>query len=586
MNTRKWFLSTLILIGFMLSACAPAVKTAAPEPTSAPTRAVIPASAAPTVATPVASAVPTSALAATAQPAGTSGSKTTFRSPENASFQLPLSFPYGPEWIPQIGINTIGIVYQGNPPLPQSEWWGPGISLVDGALVHDPASAVSDQAAPADKSQFISWPNDFFGYVASLPGVKIIQGPEPVTIGGVQGSQIIVHTPRMHPILWLAGDYTWLGGGPTGVDPEMKRQMILLPVNGKHVLLEFDDSTDKFDERYPLVQEVFDSIAFGAQTAAASNPTPSDAQATDGGGVAAAQQTVTLPVNPDRGNVYAFDSFWLLDDISGLVTRWDPASNKVLASIQVGDPKKTPYGDPVAAVATQDGLWVTSVATSEVVHINPQTNQVDERIPLGEVDGKPFVTNTMIGDGQSLWVWDYDRNIALKIDLAEKKVAATLPNFNPQLIANGSVWGIEVQHSDTASRLLRLDPKTDQVAAKVSLTPPATQQAGSADSFWFIGGRTLFKIDPQTNQVVASVDPGAQPMFTREYGGSLWVTASPNPPSCHDLNKSFLVKIDPNTNQVVGKLGMDCPLGIEPVGQDLWVFNGVAPQAVVVQPAN
>jgi hypothetical protein len=33
-------------------------------------------------------------------------------------------------------------------------------------------------------------------------------------------------------------------------------------VNGEQVLLGFDDSPDKFDERYPLVQEVFNSITF------------------------------------------------------------------------------------------------------------------------------------------------------------------------------------------------------------------------------------------------------------------------------------------------------------------------------------
>lgn len=188
--------------------------------------------------------------------------QTTFHSPENASFHLPLAFTYGPEWNVQVGINTLGIIHEGNPPENQSKWWSTGITLVNGALVHDPADVVSDQSAKANKADFVTWPADFFAYITSLPGVKIIQGPEPVTIGGLQGSQIIVHTPAMHPILWLKGDYSWLGGGASGVDPEFKRQMILVEVKGERILLEFDDNPEKFDERYPLVQEIFNSITF------------------------------------------------------------------------------------------------------------------------------------------------------------------------------------------------------------------------------------------------------------------------------------------------------------------------------------
>ena len=197
---------------------------------------------------------PTPRPAATAIPPTTAPANlTTFHSPENASFRLPLTLTHGSEWDVHVGINTLDIVY-GNE-------WGAAISLVNDALVHDPATIVSDQPATANKADFTPFPNDFFSYLASLPGVKVIQGPDTVTIGGIQGSQVIVHTPAMHPILWLKDDYTWLGGGPSGVDPELKYQMILLKVNGEQVLLNFSDSPEKFDERYPLVQEIFNTVA-------------------------------------------------------------------------------------------------------------------------------------------------------------------------------------------------------------------------------------------------------------------------------------------------------------------------------------
>ena len=198
-------------------------------------------------------ATPTPPSLATISPTTAPANLSTFHSPENASFRLPLTFTHGSDWDVHVGINTLDIVY-GNE-------WGAAISLVNDALVHDPATIVSDQPAAANKADFIPFPNDFFSYIASLPGVKVIQGPDKVTIGGIQGSQVIIHTPAMHPILWLKDDYTWLGGGPTGVDPEVKSQMIFLNVNGEQVLLSFSDSLEKFDEHYPLVQEIFNTIA-------------------------------------------------------------------------------------------------------------------------------------------------------------------------------------------------------------------------------------------------------------------------------------------------------------------------------------
>jgi hypothetical protein len=187
--------------------------------------------------------------------------QTTFHSSENASFRLPLAFSYGPEWGASTHINAIDIIHKGNPPEPQSAWWGGGVILVNGAHVADPAK-ITDPAQMTTPSldDFLPLPDDFFAYVASIPGMKVVQSPTSVTIGGVQGLQMIVHTPEvMHTMLWLQDDYTGLGDDYS----DRKELLILLAVNGEQVLLGFDDSPDKFDERYPLIQEIFNSITFG-----------------------------------------------------------------------------------------------------------------------------------------------------------------------------------------------------------------------------------------------------------------------------------------------------------------------------------
>jgi hypothetical protein len=157
---------------------------------------------------------------------------------------------------------AIGLVHVGTPPSDQSQWWGPDIMIVNGARVHRAADAVSQRPATADSSKFAPWPSDFFGYLSSLPGVKVIAGPRSVTIGGIRATQFSVRTPPMHPIIWLKGDSAWIGGGASGVDPAMTRRITLLNVKGKKLFLGFADTAANFERRWPMVDELFGSIRF------------------------------------------------------------------------------------------------------------------------------------------------------------------------------------------------------------------------------------------------------------------------------------------------------------------------------------
>ena len=134
--------------------------------------------------------------------------------------------------------------------------------IVNGARVHRAADAVSQRPATPDKSKFVPWPSDFFGYLSSLPGVKVIAPPKSVTIGGIRGTQSPSKTPPMHPIIWLKGDSAWIGGGPSGVDPAMTRRITLLNVKGKKLFLGFADTPTNFKKRWPIVEELFGSIRF------------------------------------------------------------------------------------------------------------------------------------------------------------------------------------------------------------------------------------------------------------------------------------------------------------------------------------
>jgi hypothetical protein len=153
-------------------------------------------------------------------------------------------------------VHTVAVLH--GHPGEESTWWGPGFMLVDGATVRDPA----DGAAANSATAWVPWPASYLDYLAALPGVTIVEAPSTVTIGGVNGRAITVQTPAMAPTIWVKDDYTWLGGGATGMDPAFERRLVELTVHGTSLLIEYDDDPAKFDERIGDVESVLASVEF------------------------------------------------------------------------------------------------------------------------------------------------------------------------------------------------------------------------------------------------------------------------------------------------------------------------------------
>ena len=177
------------------------------------------------------------------------------------ALRLRMTLPSG--WKPLHDIvGALGIVNTGYPEGPDSTWWGPDLLLVEDAQIHDPSDVVSSEFALSDPSRFVPWPADFFAYITGLPGVTVVSGPEPIIVGGVEGKQIAVMTPEMHPLVWLEGDYTWLGGGSSGVDPAMERRFAVVERDGHTLFVQFGNDPATFDARDAEIRAILDSISF------------------------------------------------------------------------------------------------------------------------------------------------------------------------------------------------------------------------------------------------------------------------------------------------------------------------------------
>jgi len=264
-------------------------------------------------------------------------------------------------------------------------------------------------------------------------------------------------------------------------------------------------------------------------------------------------ETINVDFLNTRVPIPAFDSIWFLSDTQGKVTRWDPETRQVLATIQVSDPGKAPYGDPVSTVVTSDAIWITSVATHEIVKVDPQTNQIVDRITLPKVNGdQDFFTNNMV-------------------------LVGNFSHINAISSLNGLLW------ISTMDDVAQINTATNDVIQRLPAGSPVPVVSAEGSMWGF--NNAVYRMDSETYQVTAKIDLGIPVRDMKLVNGSLWVTVSAGaPPAC--LTGSYLIQIDPKTSMVIGKTALGCPLDITVYKDSLWVAGGTDDQLLLthIQP--
>jgi hypothetical protein len=177
-------------------------------------------------------------------------------------------------------------------------------------------------------------------------------------------------------------------------------------------------------------------------------------------------------------------------------------------------------GFPDWMVLAGNAVWISNSPKKTVHHIDPATDAIT---PIA-MDGKPC-SNLTAGFG-SLWVPLCGDTPALaRIDLNTKKITQTLP-IGPADSEGGitaspdSVWMV----TDQTGTLVRIDPKTNTVRAKVQLPRGAFNPLYADGAVWVTSSKTndLIAVSPQTNAIVATIPVGPQPRFLTAGAGSVW----------------------------------------------------------------
>ncbi len=242
---------------------------------------------------------------------------------------------------------------------------------------------------------------------------------------------------------------------------------------------------------------------------------------------------------------------WVLNRTDRTVSRIDPGTNQV-----VGAPVRLDF-DPWDMAVGEGAVWVASNGDNRVsvARIDPRTNKI-----VATIGGEPNVIGSFIAAGMgAVWVGNSDERApgtgtsVSRIDPKTNQVvgAPILVGGSPQgiVVGAGAVWVA----GHNSSTVIRIDPRTNQPVATIQVVSDPHGIAAGANAVWVANYHSyeVTQIDPQTNQVVGlPIRLPFAPLMLAPAETGVWVTAS----TVGEFNApgdDRIARIDPRTHQVV-----------------------------------
>ena len=251
----------------------------------------------------------------------------------------------------------------------------------------------------------------------------------------------------------------------------------------------------------------------------------------------------------------------------------DPRTGAVLASVSV-------RGAPARLATDGRELWVGGDTSQTLQRIDPGS-------PPTVVPVNGFPSALAMGEG-SLWMVDALRGTLVKVNPAYGTVVARTPltgaarevaisdraAFDPWSVAAGA-GGVWV--SDGSSRVYRIDPQSARVTRAPNLGNAIDGPAAAGNAVWAISGNaaTVLRLDPGTGRVTARISIVSRPGLESPYpiaiaagAGFVWVL---------NANSGTVTKIDPIARGIATTIpiGIDRdPLRLAAGAGAAWVANG------------
>ncbi len=219
---------------------------------------------------------------------------------------------------------------------------------------------------------------------------------------------------------------------------------------------------------------------------------------------------------PCGGLVSAFESVWVPNCGKQSLSRIEPKTGKVSATIEVAVASV-----PVAIAASPDSIWILSDERTTISRIDPTANTVvaEIRVEAG--------CNSLAFAEAALWVTCPSINKVIRIDprtnLAAKRIEVAAKPIS-LAFGEGSLWVL----CQADGKVARIDPKTDKVTATIELSIPNAEGniAVGEGSVWVsTAGYPLSRIHPGLEKPTAD-KPNSERVvqqFTAEGGGHVQV---------------------------------------------------------------
>ena len=259
----------------------------------------------------------------------------------------------------------------------------------------------------------------------------------------------------------------------------------------------------------------------------------------------------------------------------GVLVRIDPKNNKLAGQVTVG-------AEPTGVAVAGNRVWVTTFGDSGVWRVDARSLSA---VRIG-APGRPI---GVAATGTTAYVADNlagnfgDPGNVARVQAASDVVSDIVPTGGAFAVA-GSRDGVWVARPGGAVLIGNVSTFAGKIARKVAIPDGMswtfTGIGVGASGVWVLGdalGRRLWRIDPATGRVVASVRLPFAPASVAAGDGSVWVTAQLD---------DEVVRVDPRTNRIVVRI----PVGREPldvaVGDGaVWVANTIDDTVSRIDPA-
>ena len=213
----------------------------------------------------------------------------------------------------------------------------------------------------------------------------------------------------------------------------------------------------------------------------------------------------------------AFDGTRLWAGGEHLLLELDPGTGEVIE-------RYTPEHSACYLAATPEAVWASDTMASVLQRIDPATGEV-----VATIDVPSTPKGTTFGEG-SVWIACDGAGVVVRVDPATNAFVEIPVGNGPHSIAIADGWAWVINRFD--STLSKIDPKTNEVVATVSdvgTSPAVGVEAGSGRVFAAYSGG-IAVIDPEAAAITDRIAiPRTGFYDLKLVGNTLWASDTDNP---------------------------------------------------------